>query len=128
MLKQLLFILVIIGISSTVSAQTAVTGNTPETKKPVTEQVQAKLGLGQSLTISPNPLSQANALLTVTCVGLEYYSYVVMNSSGQIVELENLSGRPDSHYIDLNGAVHPGLYIIKFETSAGKVIRKFTVY
>lgn len=127
MLKHLLFALVAVGISFTVSAQTVVTSNGNKSKQPVNEQVQAKLGLGQSLTIAPNPLQAANAVLTVTTIGVDYYSYTVYNAMGQIVELENLSGRPDSTYIDLNGAVHPGMYVIIFDTNAGKVNRKFNV-
>jgi hypothetical protein len=66
-------------------------------------------------------------MLQVSAVGVEYYSFVVRNGYGQIVELENLSGKPESNYIDLNGAVHQGIYFITFETNAGNITRKFAV-
>lgn len=127
MLKQLLFALVTVGISFTVSAQEIIFQDDATTKQEASGHVNARLGLGQSLTISPVPLPQYDAKLQVTAVGVEYYSYVVRNAFGQIVELENLSGKPDSNYIDLNGAVHQGIYFITFETNAGNVTRKFAV-
>lgn len=127
MLKQLLFALVTVGISFTASAQEIIFQDTDATKQESSIQVNARLGLGQSLTISPVPLPQYNAMLQVSTVGVEYYSFVVRNAYGQIVELENLSGKPDSNFIDLNGAVHQGIYFITFETNAGNVTRKFAV-
>lgn len=127
MLKQLLFALVTLGISFTASAQEIIFQDTDATKQESSIQVNARLGLGQSLTISPVPLPQYNAMLQVSTVGVEYYSFVVRNAYGQIVELENLSGKPDSNYIDLNGAVHQGIYFITFETNAGNITRKFAV-
>lgn len=128
MLKQLLFALITVGISFSASAQELILQDDEATKQTVNDQITPRLSLGQTLTISPVPLPESNAILHVTLVGVEYYSYCVRTASGQIVELENLSGRPDSNYIDLNGAVHPGLYIITFETNAGKVNRKFSVF
>lgn len=127
MLKQLLFALVTVGLSFTVSAQEIIFQDTDGTKQESSIHVNARLGLGQSLTISPVPLPQYNAMLQVSTVGVEYYSFVVRNAYGQIVELENLSGKPDSNFIDLNGAVHQGIYFITFETNAGNVTRKFAV-
>lgn len=126
MRKQILLGLFLIGFSFVVTAQTAVLIGENAHKQVV--NTQAKLATGQSLTISPNPLPRENALLTVNAVGLTYYSYIVLKSNGQIVELENLSGKPDANYIDLNGAVIPGFYVIVFDTDAGKVTRKFNVF
>ena len=127
MLKQLLFALVTVGISFTVSAQEITFQGDATTKQEASGHVNARLSVGQSLTISPVPLPQYNAMLQVSAVGVEYYSFVVRNGYGQIVELENLSGKPDSNYIDLNGAVHQGIYFITFETNAGNITRKFAV-
>ena len=127
MLKQLLFALVTVGISFTVSAQEIIFFFFATTKQEASGHVNARLGVGQSLTISPVPLPQYNAMLQVSAVGVEYYSFVVRNGYGQIVELENLSGKPDSNYIDLNGVVHQGIYFITFETNAGNITRKFAV-
>jgi len=125
MRNQLLLIILCICLSISASAQVAVNFNGDDHKQ--TNQTQAKLSTGQSLTISPNPLLKENAILQVTTVDVDYYSFKVVSATGQIVELENLSGRPDSDIIDLNGAVIPGLYIIIFETNAGKITRKFNV-
>ena len=127
MLKQLLFALVTVGISFTVSAQEIIFQGDATTKQEASGHVNARLGVGQSLTISPVPLPQYNAMLQVSAVGVEYYSFVVRYGYGQIVELENLSGKPDSNYIDLNGVVHQGIYSITFETNAGNITRKFAV-
>jgi ABC-type phosphate/phosphonate transport system substrate-binding protein len=123
--KLLLFGFLICGFSMSISAQNAVA--IAGDKHNETAQTQSKLGIGQSLTIAPNPVHRDHAELTVTAVGVEYYSYMVVTASGQIVELENLSGKPDSGIIDLTGAVNPGLHIIVFETNTGKVTRKFNV-
>ena len=127
MLKQLLFALVTVGISFTVSAQEIIFQGDATTKQEASGHVNARLGVGQSLTISPVPLPQYNAMLQVSAVGVEYYSFVVRSGYGQIVGLENLSGKPDSNYIDLNGVVHQGIYFITFETNAGNITRKFAV-
>ncbi len=125
MRKQLLFGILAICLSVAASAQVAVSFTGDDNKQPF--QAQAKLSAGQSLTIYPNPLVKEHAILYVTAVGVDYFSYKVVTASGQIVELENLSGKPDSDIIDLTGAVNPGLYVIIFDTNAGNITRKFTV-
>ncbi len=86
-----------------------------------------KLGFGQSLSVSPNPLPRINPILTISAVNVDIYSYIIVSPAGQIVELENLSGKPDGSIIDLTGAVNCGTYIIRFDTDAGYVTRKFLV-
>ena len=58
MLKQLLFALVTVGISFTVSAQEIIFQGDATTKQEASGHVNARLGVGQSLTISPVPLPQ----------------------------------------------------------------------
>ncbi len=108
---------------TTVSAQSVIDNRDQADR----QHQEARLGIGQSLTVSPNPLPKSNALLTINAVNVEIYSYKLYTAAGQIVELENLSGRPDISMLDLNGYVDLGAYIIQFETDAGKVTRKFLV-
>lgn len=103
---------------------------TPAPQQPTKKQSQsteARLGLGESLVLTPNPVSKAHPLITITTENVNVFSYVVYNAFGQIVELENLSGKPESTIIDLTGAVDVGTYIIRFDTDSGMVTRKFMV-
>ena len=91
------------------------------------ETPELKLEFGQSLSVSPNPLPRINPILTISAVNVDVYSYIIVSATGQIVELENLSGKPDGSIIDLTGAVNCGSYIIRFDTNAGYITRKFLV-
>ena len=89
--------------------------------------VEARLATGQKLIVSPNPVKQDAAVLNIDAVGIDIYSYRVFDMTGSIVELENLSGRPDISILDLTGAVELGSYFISFETNVGKITRKIMV-
>ncbi len=123
-LRQLILLFVII-LSLSVNAQQ--TSINTDKKFNQTKQIQAKLSAGQSLKISPNPVLTTNPILIITAVNVEIFSYLITNSVGQIVELENLAGKPDLTIIDLTDAVTLGTYIIRFETSSGGITRKFSV-
>ena len=88
---------------------------------------ELKLAFGQTISVSPNPLQRLNPILTISAVNIEVYGYIIVNGTGQIVELENLSGKPDGSIINLTGAVNCGTYIIRFDTDAGYITRKFMV-
>ncbi len=122
----LFLILLCLGICTSAQAQTVIDGNKAE--KRAVQQSEARLGIGQTLTIYPNPLDKNHAELTLSTTGIEIYSYKLMTATGQIVELESLSGRPDISTLNLNGVVETGLYVLQFETSAGWVTRKLVVY
>jgi len=119
-----LFALLIAGFSG-LNAQTVVKSNDGVENGIIHHKT--RLAPDQSLTVSPNPLPKNNAFLSITAVNVEIYSYTIVTASGQIVELENLSGRPDISLLDLNGAVDLGMHFIIFETDAGKITRKFLV-
>jgi len=91
------------------------------------ETPEFKLEFGQTISVSPNPLPRINPILTISAVNVDIYSYIIVSPTGQIVELENLSGKPDGSIIDLTGAVNCGTYIIRFDTGAGFITRKFLV-
>ncbi len=96
-------------------------------KKATVIEHEARLAAGQSLTVFPNPVKSDFALLTIQAIGVEIYSYKMLDATGAIVELENLSGRPDISTLDLNGVVIEGMYYIVFETNVGKITRKVMV-
>lgn len=96
-------------------------------KKSTGTQVEARLGAGQSLVVSPNPVKKDAAVLNITATGIDIYAYRVFDMTGSIVELENLSGRPDISILDMTGAVDLGVYYISFETSVGKITRRVMV-
>ena len=91
------------------------------------ETPEFKLAFDQSLSVSPNPLPRINPILTISAVNVDVYSYIIVSTTGQIVELENLIGKPDGSILDLKGAVNCGSYIIRFDTNAGYITRKFLV-
>jgi hypothetical protein len=63
------------------------------------EAPELKLAFDQTISVSPNPLQRLNPILTISAVNIEVYGYIIVNGTGQIVELENLSGKPDGrHY------------------------------
>lgn len=87
-----------------------------------------KLAADQSLTIAPNPLLRTDPILTISAVNVDIYGYAIINAgTAQIVELENLSGKPDGSIIDLRDSVELGTYIIRFDTNVGFITRKFLV-
>ena len=108
----------------TVSAQSAIINRNQINR---VQHQEARLGIGESLTISPIPLPKSNAVLTINAVNVDIFSYRLFTAAGQIVELENLSGRPDISVLDLNGIVDLGTYILQFETDSGILFRKFLV-
>ncbi|MFI5171484.1 MAG: T9SS type A sorting domain-containing protein [Chitinophagales bacterium] len=124
-LRQVI-ILCILAMSVSLNAQ-QISIETKAIKDQGPEQAQAKLGADQSLTIAPNPVTMANPIIYITTVNVQMFSYFILNSWGQIVELENLAGRPDPKIINLSGAVTPGVYFIRFDTDAGFLTRKFLV-
>ncbi|MEZ5013218.1 MAG: hypothetical protein R2794_02910 [Chitinophagales bacterium] len=117
-----LFTIVFILTAISAHAQ-SVTGN--HTKHPAL--MKGRLDTDQSLTISPNPLPKGDAILTVHSENIEVYGFRVLTTLGEIVELENLSGKPNGSIIDLHGAVDCGQYIIIFETDSGNITRRFMV-
>ncbi|HNJ88321.1 MAG TPA: T9SS type A sorting domain-containing protein [Chitinophagales bacterium] len=122
MLKRILFLLLCIGVYTTIHAQSVSNDGVK-----ITPSAEAKIGAGVTLLLSPNPAPKSNPVITVTAVGMDIYSYKVVSATGQIVELENLSGKPDGTIIDLNGAVDIGTYYVIFETNAGKISRKLVI-
>lgn len=121
------FLLMIGFLSLALAAQAQAAYGPDINEKQSIRQEESKLGIGQSLTVSPNPLPKEHAELSIHAVGIDIFSYKVYTAAGQIVELENLSGRPDTDLINLTGAVDVGTYLVVFETTAGKVSRKFLV-
>ncbi len=81
----------------------------------------------QKIMIGPNPVHLNNAHLNIVPINVTIYGYQVYTNLGEIVELENLSGRPDAMFIDLGGAVGVGTYFIVFDTDAGTITKKFMV-
>lgn len=116
-------------LAFTIQAQTV---GEPKTGKGSAQQndgisVTGRKTVDKDLTISPNPLPKGNAIITISTTNIDVYGYTIVNAGGQIVELENLSGKPDSDIINLNGAVKPGTYTIRFDTNDGFITRKFIV-
>ena len=122
MLKRILFLLLCIGVYTIIHAQSVSNDGVK-----ITPTAEAKIGAGVTLLLSPNPAPKSNPVITVTAVGMDIYSYKVVSATGQIVELENLSGKPDGTIIDLTGAVDVGTYYVIFETNAGKISRKLVI-
>ncbi len=129
MKKRGLLLIISAFLAFTIQAQTM---GEPKTGKGIAQQndensVNSRKAVGSDLIISPNPLPKSNAIITISATNIDVYSYSVVNAGGQIVELENLSGKPDSDIINLNGAVTVGSYTIRFDTSQGIIMRKFIV-
>ena len=122
MLKRILFILLCLSVYASAQAQTAA-----HVDNKITPTAETKVGAGVTLLISPNPAPKSNPVLSITAVGMDIYSYKVVTATGQIVELENLSGKPDATIIDLTGLVDLGTYYVVFETSVGKISRKLLI-
>jgi hypothetical protein len=88
---------------------------------------EPRLSSAYKLTLSPNPVYNEEPIISIIASGLEVFSYIVYNSQAEIVEIENLSGRPDGTTIALPQSVDPGFYYVRFETSQGIIIRKLSV-
>jgi len=129
-MRQLFTLCFIVIVSAYASAQVmdVETLQSSEIKQDVLVEPVYKLQAGESITLSPNPVPSANPIIQIAAINVEIYSYHVFTSTGQIVEIENLSGRPDPNYIILQTGIHVGTYIIKFETDSGIITRKFQVF
>jgi hypothetical protein len=88
---------------------------------------QNKLGAGESIILSPNPVWACSGEVQITAINVAIFSYNIFNGMGQIVEIENLSGRPDPTWFTLPDGTLPGIYYVRFDTDSGMVIRKLMV-
>lgn len=88
--------------------------------------LRGTMGADMVLEVHPNPV-KAGRTLIIDAENVDIYSYSIYTSYGEIVEIENLSGRPDGSEIYLPVQMNPGLYFIRFDTSAGFVVRHVMV-
>ncbi len=121
----LLFLFVSCSLFSQVNLNENLSGD--HVKKPLFSQPAAKLGIGESITLSPNPVSVADPSVEIITVNVVVFSYHVYTTTGQIVEIENLSGRPNGSFFRMPDGTLPGLYIVKMDTDSGSVSRKLQV-
>lgn len=101
--------------------------NVEQIKKQASSSPAARLGIGESLTLSPNPVRVSDLNIEIKAVNVVVFSYHVYTSTGQIVEIENLSGRPNGSFFRLPDGTLPGLYLVKIDTDSGSITRKLQV-
>lgn len=124
-MKQIFTTLLFLFITCSLFSQAAVieNQNLEQSRKNVSVNA-AKLSLGESITLSPNPVLLSDPSVEIKAVNVTVFSYHVYTSTGQIVEIENLSGRPNGSFFRLPDGTLPGLYLVKMETDSGSITRK----
>jgi hypothetical protein len=124
------FILLAFIITSTfVNAQATACGQNCQFKNGVCANNEAalkqnNLEVGQEIKLYPIPV--ADGMLHIEAIELDIYGLTVYNAGADIVEIENLSGRGNPTLISVTGLV-TGIYYIKFDTSEGMVVKRFSV-
>ncbi len=128
-MKQIFTISAFLFISNLMIGQSIVSvkPHSKDSKNETTTNYQNKLVAGESIVLSPNPVSVTEPLVQIIAINVSIFSYHVFNSMGQIVEIENLSGRPDPTWFKLPDGSLPGIYYIKFDTDSGFITRKLLV-
>lgn len=128
-MKRLFTFLLITFLGSSLFAQAQLNSNSnaAHIRKPVFAQSSAKLAPGESVKLTPNPVSMDDPSVEITAVNVVIFSYHVYTAGGQIVEIENLSGRPSGSFFRLPDGTAPGIYTVKLDTDSGSIIRKIRV-
>jgi hypothetical protein len=128
-MKQFFTTLLFLFITCSLFSQAGiiVNQNVEQLKKHVSSSPAARLGIGESLTLAPNPVTISDMNVEIKAVNVLVFSYHVYTSTGQIVEIENLSGRPNGSFFRLPAGTLPGLYLVKMDTDSGPITRKLQV-
>lgn len=128
-MKQFFTTLLFLFITCSLFSQAGIIANqnVEQLTKHVSSSPAARLGISESLMLAPNPVRVSDLNVEIKAVNVVVFSYHVYTSAGQIVEIENLSGRPNGSFFRLPDGTLPGLYLVKMDTDSGSITRKLQV-